>query len=64
MAPTPGAGPMTAAAPLVVRVNSAEGLVVILVLLVLLFLALHGWVDGGDQKLESAADRQDRARFR
>ena len=55
---------MTDASPLVVRVASTSGLVVLLVLLVLLFLALHGRVDGGDPRLEAVADRQDRARFR
>ena len=64
MAPTSGAGPVTGATPLVVRASATEGLVVLLVLLVLLFLALHGRVDGGDPKLEAVADRQDRARFR
>ena len=44
--------------------SATEGLVVLLVLLVLLFLALHGRVDGGDPKLAAVADRQDRARFR
>ena len=64
MAPTSGAGPVTAAAPLVVQAVRDRGFVVLLVLLVLLFLALHGRVDGGDPKLGAAADRQGRAGFR
>ena len=64
MAPTSGAGPVTDAVPLVVKPSVTDGLLVLLVLLVLLFLALHGRVDGGDPKLEAVADRQGRAGFR
>ncbi len=64
MAPIPGAGPVTDATPLVARATATEGFVVLLVVLVLLFLALHGRVDGGDPKLEAVGDRQSRTRFR
>jgi len=55
---------VTDAQPLVARATATEGFVVLLVVLVLLFLALHGRVDGGDPKLEAVADRQGRTRFR
>jgi hypothetical protein len=49
----PSAGPATVAEALSVRPTPSEGVVVILVILVLLFLALHGRVDGGDPRLGS-----------
>jgi hypothetical protein len=42
---------VTVAEALSVRPTPSEGVVVILVILVLLFLALHGRVDGGDPRL-------------
>jgi hypothetical protein len=55
---------VTDARPLVARATATEGLVVLLGLLVLVFLALHGRVDSGDPKLEAVGNRQGRTRFR
>jgi len=55
---------VTDASPLVVRAASTSGLLVLLFLLVFLFLAFHGRFDGSDPRLESVADRQDKAGFR
>ena len=59
----PSAGPVTAADVLSVRPTTAEGLVVLLVVLVVLFLALHGRVDGGDPRLAGGDGGPDRGRF-
>jgi hypothetical protein len=47
-----------------VRAAQSGGWVILLVVLVLLFLALHGRVDGGDPKLRGLADVDNEGRFR
>jgi hypothetical protein len=63
-APVPRASPVTAAAPFTVRPTASEGIVVLLVLMVVVFLALHGRVDGGDPRLSGDGSTGDAGRFR
>ena len=60
----PGAGPATGAAPLVGRRAASTSLVGLMMLLVILFVALHGRLDAGDPKLRAVTGRQERVRFR
>jgi hypothetical protein len=60
----PGAALTPAGPPIVVRAARSGAAVILLVLLVLVFLAVHGRVDGGDAKLRGVGEADQQGRFR